>query len=327
MGILDESRFIERHQFFDGQGLLATDLQGLEAFHREMRELHNRSLHQPGIGNGFAVTGERGDRQVTVGPGYALDAEGHEIILTHSREEPIPPVEGGDDGEPAFFHLTVSYPADASLEETETRQGLCRTHGAVRLREEPVFCWVRLIRDGAGTLRPADGRLDGDIREGRKIVLARLEVRACQLEKRPHVAQRRNARPTTQPRIACGRAQPAWTAEPLTLEGGSSPGLFLLRAEIDTREARFLNVPCYFARIDGPRQLPVTVIDGAESEIFADGLLNIESGKDENGIDKLRSDRFIVSILVFTASPDSLAGLTDLTAPFRAWSIEWMGIE
>ncbi len=68
---------LERQQFFDGQRLLASDLQGLEAFHRQMRELHNRSLHQPGIGNGFAVSGERGDRQVTIGAGYALMALYH----------------------------------------------------------------------------------------------------------------------------------------------------------------------------------------------------------------------------------------------------------
>ena len=62
MGILEETRFIERLQFFDGQRLFASDLQGLEAFNREMRWLHNRSLHQPGIGSGFAVYGKKGDR-------------------------------------------------------------------------------------------------------------------------------------------------------------------------------------------------------------------------------------------------------------------------
>ena len=41
-----------------------------------MRWLHNRSLHQPGVGNGYKVTGTQGDRQVTIGPGYALDAYG-----------------------------------------------------------------------------------------------------------------------------------------------------------------------------------------------------------------------------------------------------------
>jgi hypothetical protein len=77
MGILDETRVVERLQFFNGQRLFASDLQVIEAFNREMRWLHNQSLHQPGIGNGFTVSGQKGDRQVSIGrrrkraPGFA----------------------------------------------------------------------------------------------------------------------------------------------------------------------------------------------------------------------------------------------------------------
>ena len=74
MSILDETNFIERLQFFNGQRVSAADLQGIEAFNREMRWLHNTSLHQPGIGSGFAVGGSKGDREVTISPGYAIDA-------------------------------------------------------------------------------------------------------------------------------------------------------------------------------------------------------------------------------------------------------------
>jgi len=42
MSILDETRFIERFQFFNGQRLFASDLQGADDFNREMRWLHNR---------------------------------------------------------------------------------------------------------------------------------------------------------------------------------------------------------------------------------------------------------------------------------------------
>src|SRR6476661_8716453 len=89
MEILKETRFIERQQFFNGQRLFASDLQGLEAFNREMRWLHNKSLHQPGIGNGFAVVGKKDDREVQIGPGYAIDALGREIVLTQTQEEPV----------------------------------------------------------------------------------------------------------------------------------------------------------------------------------------------------------------------------------------------
>jgi hypothetical protein len=43
------------------------------------------------IGNGFAVAGKKGDREVTIGPGYAIDAEGREIVLTQDQVEPVPP--------------------------------------------------------------------------------------------------------------------------------------------------------------------------------------------------------------------------------------------
>src|SRR5262245_42820790 len=146
MDFLNQTTFIERLQFFNGQRLFADDLQGLEALNREMRWLHNKSLHQAGIGNGFAVTGKKGDRQVTIGPGYAIDSEGREIVLTQSWAEPIPPVAGDDEGNPIFFDLTISYPPDGSLEETERREAICKQPGGtIRLQEKPVFCWVKLI--------------------------------------------------------------------------------------------------------------------------------------------------------------------------------------
>ncbi len=318
---------LERQQFFDGQRLLASDLQGLEAFHRQMRELHNRSLHQPGIGNGFAVSGERGDRQVTIGAGYALDSEGHEIVLTASRIEPVPPVASADDGGPVFFHLTVSYPSGDDLEESETRRGLCQTHGTVRLREEPVFCWVRLIRDGTGLLRPADPHLEGDIREGRKIVLARLEIRDCRLEKPPHVAQRRNARPATQPRIVCGRVEtPAWTLTEIPGEDDCPPNpalAYFLTAPVDTRHAGFLTTPCYTARIDGPRLIDVSALAEADTdEFFVDGLISIEKTTPE-GFDARVSLVTEQEFVLDAVAPDPFL----VSQLFLQWSIEWMAIE
>src|SRR6516225_10068640 len=117
MGILDETAFIERIQFFNGERLVADDLQGLEAFNREMRWLHNQSLHQAGIGKGFAVTGKKGDKEVQIGAGYAIDSSGREIVLTHDMTLPVPPVASQPDGSPIVYDLTVSYPDDASLVE------------------------------------------------------------------------------------------------------------------------------------------------------------------------------------------------------------------
>jgi hypothetical protein len=271
MNILDQTRFIERQQFFNGQRLFADDLQSLEAFNREMRWLHNKSLHQPGIGNGFAVSGKKGDREVTIGPGYAIDREGHEIVLIRDQVEPVPPTAGEPDGSPTLYDLTVSY-LDEELEETELREGICNQRGAVRLREAPVLCWVRLDSNG----QPLETREKQEILSGMRLVLARAEVLNCKLYQDLSVAERLNARPATLPYICCGTSELDWQpllfapinpAETFSSHDGAdlartfSLGLGFfpfvlpigLAATVDTSACGFLNTPCYSARITGPR--------------------------------------------------------------------------
>ena len=272
MEILKGSRFIERMQFFNGQRLFAPDLQGLEAFSREMRWLHNKSLHQPGIGNGFAVSGKRGDREVIIGPGYAIDREGREIVMLDTRIEPVPPVAGQDDGSPWVYDLTVMYQQEEDLEESELRQGICNQSGVVRLKEEPVFCWVKLDDFG----QPEETTIKQEILNGMRLVLARAEVLNCQLNKDVSIAERLSARPTTQPYICCGEFVPdwqPWIIAPLDFGNvvGSDQGramvtqfasslMFMpivlpigLMTVVNTTECGFLTTPCYSARIVGPR--------------------------------------------------------------------------
>ena len=116
----------ERLRFFDGQRLLASDLHALEEFNREMRRIHLQTLHEPGIASGFAVLAEEGDREVRIGPGYAIDDLGREIVLVEERREQVPPVMGAAD-EAVVFDLTVAYRADDFLEEAEERRGVCGT--------------------------------------------------------------------------------------------------------------------------------------------------------------------------------------------------------
>ena len=237
---LTDARYLERIRFFDRQRLLAPDLQTLESFNRQMRWLHNRSLHQPGIGSGYAVSGKKGDREVVVTPGYAIDADGKEIVLTSKRTEPVPPVAGGGNGKPAVYDLAVSYPSDADLKETETREGACQSRGTVRLREDPVFCWVRLNDNGTAAENEI---LKQRIHDGMLIVLGEVQVANCQLKQDVSVTQRRNARPPKQPRIACAvAASPSWKK----IDG---EGFNAWSAEIDTRSGSFGSIPSYTARV------------------------------------------------------------------------------
>src|SRR5438067_509983 len=146
MNGIDQTRYLERRQFFAYERLSDADLNDQETFHREMRWLHNSSLHQAGIGNGYAIDGKKGGREVGVGRGYALDARGREIVLLRPTRLAVPPV-SDDGGKPVFYYLAVGYPDDSGLSESEVRQGLCGSRGAVRLAEKPDLTWVRLTVD------------------------------------------------------------------------------------------------------------------------------------------------------------------------------------
>jgi hypothetical protein len=346
MSFIDATRSVERQAFFNGQRLFADDLQAIEGFNREMRWLHNQSLHQPGIGNGFAVTGRRGDREVVVGPGYAVDDLGREIVLTSARTIPVPPVAGEVDGSAKRFVLTVAYPEDEDLEEVELRQGICETRGAVRLREEPIFCWIPLNPDGS----PAQDQ--AEIVAGRLLVLAEAAVRDCKLDRNISIVQRRNARPPTQPYIATGLEAPTVWQEWDPWGGGNGEGeggggeepeirkLFQvvggLKARIDTSVAGFLTTPLYFARIDGPRLIEETT-DEQTTHLLLDGLLSIvDAGP--TGFEA----QVIVLQFDLPSSGDGGSGgggsggggggvinliAEGLVEKLQSWQVGWMGVE
>jgi len=333
MATLQETRFIERLQFFNGQRLFAADLQGLEAFNREMRWLHNQSLHQPGVGNGFAVVGNKGDREVVIMPGYALDDLGREIVLPQTHIEPLPPV-ADDNGKSAVFYLTVSYPDDAELAEVERRTGICVGSGAVRLQEAPIFCWVQLLRD-ENDAPQLKGELGNDVTLGRKIVLARAEVLNCQLHSALSVAPRRNARPAKQPYIACGSVKVSskdWTLEnPQFVMASEARSLKLTTAKlstiIKTDDAGFVNIPCYMTNIEGNR----IKLGTEKSSFLIDGLISVSD---------LQPNKFAVevrlSVLTVSASDsDQLdINLLEIEDPppkrvnlFSDWKLVWIGVE
>ena len=337
MSALNNSRFIERPQFFDGQTLFAHDMQTIEAFNREMRWLHNEMLHQTGaIGNGYAVQGEKGDRVVTIGPGLALDDRGREIVLIHDATEPVPPISGDEDGGPAYYDLTVSYPDDDQLDVSETRTGLCQSAGAVRLREKPIITWVRLKKSTAtnGKFEAVDLEQRAAIKRGEMVVIARAEVLNCQLNDVLSLKQRRNARPSCIPYIAAGAASDLdwkiWLGidrdalldvlverylrgHEMTFSqalGFSFSGLPLLETFVDTTQAAFAATPHYSARIDGARLQVENLIGGSSDEDpsrevqwFIDAILYIMNPTPSG---------FTAQIMIHVNRPEILGPLIDL---------------
>jgi len=332
MAIVGSTQFLERIQFFNGERLFASDLQALEAFNREMRWLHNQSLHQPGVGSGFQVLGNTGDRQVTISPGYALDSCGREIILTENRILAIPPVADDGSGGSVFYDLTVSYPNDSDLTPSETRDGICMPAGVVRLREEPVLCWARLS-DDLSNRQPVDARLKNWIKTGLFIVLAQVEIFHCQLKHPVSTVQRRNARPAKQPRIACGSFAPTpqqWRVAGLGNASLSSQMDFStgeltsssvrVYVDVDTSPGHFGATPAYNARLSGKR----INNDRKGNYWILDGLVDVA----ESPAPTPTSFRIeIFPVILPLRQRQTSASVSVHQSLFHGWQINWMGIE
>lgn len=328
MSLGTSAKPVERIQFFNGQRLFATDLQDLEEFNRLMRWLHNQSLHQAGVASGYAVTGNKGDSQITVQPGYAIDLQGREIVLAKTTVIQVPPVANDGQGNPAYYDLVVSYPDDSELKETETRDGICVSRSAVRLREAPTFCWAELgpTSDLTGPTNPlsADRKakipaLNSDIESGKRIRLARAEIFNCQLNQPLSVSQRRNARPATQPYLYAGNTAglgAIWTATP------SSLGITVTLA-VDTSPAQFRSMPNYVANAVGDRSVRVTIPGvPAPRSLVIDGFVRVDS---------VTATDFTLSLLIPSILIDHDLALdkvaTALPDALKDWYVVWMGVE
>lgn len=267
---------LERSTFFNGQRLTAGDLTDLHRTHRELRWLHNRALHGWGIAVGLAVTGERGDTVITIEPGYGVDCQGREIILTESRAFTVPAVAGGPGGAEAVYYLVAAFQPDDEQKIAERRPGVCLPEGTVRLSEEPLIEWQKPEK----------------LLEGHELVLAQAWIQNCQLSRPLSLAPRRYARPADQPYIAAGQ-----TEEPTSndqSENGKSRWdewnqdneLLGVMIEVDTTSARFRSTPYYMAHVVGDRHF----IDDSEQFHVITGIVTIGNATPEGFVLWMRID-------------------------------------
>jgi hypothetical protein len=304
MSIPNEIPNVERPAFFDGQRLTAADLTAVQDYQRELRWLHNRSLHTWGIAFGLEVLAKRGDRSVTVQIGYALDCLGRDLLVNAPVSLPIPPVSGSATG-PALYYLTLSYLEDDDL-PPELRQGLCDTNGAVRLPEKARLRWQQ----------QEDSDPESRYRHGYDVILASIQVQNCKLAAEPSPKLRREARPASQPYVAAGSSSGiAWE---LVTSAGAIVGL---KTSVDTSSAGFGATPQYMAHINGERAV-------TGSQDLLDGLVSIGEATPVSftltvimppdiplgGGATLNSSKFMSSGL-----PSVVDGMH--------WSITWLGIE
>ena len=77
---MSEISQIKRLNYFNHQFLDERDFQDEQAYHRELRHLHNRLLHSWGIAAGLDVE-RKNEKEIAISPGAAIDPQGREIVL------------------------------------------------------------------------------------------------------------------------------------------------------------------------------------------------------------------------------------------------------
>ena len=151
------------------------------------------------------------------------------------------------------------------------------------------------------------------------LVLCQIEVFNCKLKQPVSSVQRRNAVPAKQPRIACGvESAPKWTGAPPTtlLPDLNKIGTVALTADINTASGGFQAIPCYVARVMGPRFFP----DGNGVPTYTDALIDLPTNPAQT------PSHFTVRIFPFTAiqTTASVINVGDIT---RVWQVSWLGVE
>jgi hypothetical protein len=149
---------IQRLNYFTSQFLVENDFQDEQAYHREMRHRHNRSLHTPGVVEGLIVS-KAGERQIKVSAGMAIDPEGQEMILL--AESGAIALSGAN----TDVFVTIQY--GETKEVPDTTSGLVNQFR--RIQEEPAiaFSTSRPSAEGAAILLAsvkldANGNIVGD---------------------------------------------------------------------------------------------------------------------------------------------------------------------
>jgi hypothetical protein len=285
---------LERIVFFPGELLTADDLTALDCNNRELRWLHNRTLHNWGIGYGLDVQGSNGATSVTVNPGYANDVDGREIILSSPLQQPIPAVPG-----PATYYLVTNYLDDADETTEEQRSATaCAAGGAVRLSNAPAILWKTLAQ----------------LNSGIDVVLGQVAIQNCVLSGSVSNAVRRYAFSTPRFSVTAGQIG-AWELKWTPLMVETLPVGFT--APVNTSAAKFQSTPAYTAQIIGSRAVSSPAV------VIADFV----SIKDQT------STGFTLQlVLPAMGSGINTSAITDPTAGPKlmgtlGWAVVWMGIE
>ncbi len=298
----------------DGQLLSALDMGNDQQRDDRLRRLHMRYLHDTwGIAVGFEVTQiiqteggiasvDSGGTGVSVGPGYAADHWGRDILLPNPPLSlSIPKVDGR-----ASFVLTMSYQDDSAFRNRTELENVCLNSGFDLRHERPVFAWKR----------PAA------VRFGSQIPLVQINILDGIIQGELDFRVRRYTQPFVRPHMAWGATEKrrsgwkVWTGKDGNFLGlAEKQGL---EVKVDTSDAGFTKNPFYFAILDrsaDEKQNNSANSDAVdmESTLFLDGLRFITD-----------ADREGFTYRIF--QPDSILPKPGEAEGF-GWSLFWLGVE
>lgn len=284
----------ERILYREGQLLASADLRDEAEGDDRLRAMHVRHQHGTwGIAAGLGVSLSSDSRAVVVAPGYAVDAEGRDLLVPSQRHlaAPLAP-------DPQRLALVA-------LHERRRRRrpfaSPCGGRQTGRLPERAVLIWQPPPAVASGTVVLAVARVEGGVIDP-------------PLER----GGRRYARRMTRPRVATGSTEgrsqwSEWKA--------SGQGALGLQLEVDTSEAGFRTTPLYFVSLAGPASggLPGA---GAEWPFKAGTVL--DSGH-LGFVASAQDDRFIFRL----AGGDPPFGfpLDADAASEGGWHVCWLGVE
>ena len=244
-----------RPAFFDGERLGADDLAAIyDLSTASCAGCTTARCTAGGSPLGFGVAGRKGGREVTVAPGYALDCQGRDLVLSRPVVLPVPAVPGAPAGGPALYYLTASY----------RRMRTCRLTNRAR------GCAVGKARCGASSERGSAFRTRATSATPTRASGA--ASTSCSRESSSRIARsprlrrppnRRDARPPTQPFVAAGSTpagDTAWQFFPGAVRASGC------RLSSTRRAAGFQRTPSYSAHVVGTRLLAANgpIIDGID---------------------------------------------------------------
>lgn len=128
---------IERIRYFARQLLDEADFTQEQEYLRDKARRHNRMLHGWGVVSGLCVESGEAKGELTVGPGYALDSYGNEIVVDDEVTVDLCSEDGDGNavspGRPLYLAiryaecLTRPVPGGESLEYSRVREGFAAT--------------------------------------------------------------------------------------------------------------------------------------------------------------------------------------------------------